>query len=88
MDLTTVEAALLSAVPWINDQQVRYSWVRAVNHAACTHWGEGKPDARDAKVITDQSCMPADLPVPCPSDDLVAELRRLCCIERRMIEAG
>ena len=77
VDLTTVEAALLLSVLWANDQPVRYLSGRAVNHAARVYRGEGKTDARDAKVIADQSRMRRDLPVLRPGDDLVAELRML-----------
>jgi transposase len=77
VDLTTVEAALLLSVLWANGQQVRYLSGRSVNQAAKTYRGEGKTDARDAKVIADQSRMRADLPVLRPGDDLIAELRML-----------
>lgn len=77
VDLTTVEAALLLSVLWTNGQQVRYLSGRSVNHAARTYRGEGKTDARDAKIIADQSRMRADLPVLPAGDDLVAELRML-----------
>lgn len=77
VDLTTVEAALLLAVLWGNDQQVRYLSGRSVNQAAKVYRGESKTDARDAKVIADQSRMRGDLPVLRPGDDLIAELRML-----------
>lgn len=77
VDLTTVEAALLLAVLWGNDQQVRYLSGRSVHQAAKIYRGEGKTDARDAKVIADQSRMRVDLPVLRPGDDLIAELRML-----------
>lgn len=77
VDLTTVEATLLLSVLWTNGQQVRYLSGRSVNQAAKTYRGEAKTDARDAKVIADQSRMRGDLPVLHPGDDLVAELRML-----------
>ncbi|MEW2386367.1 IS110 family transposase [Micromonospora sp. NPDC047707] len=77
VDLTTVEAALLLSVLWANDQPVRYLSGRSVHHAARVYRGEGKTDARDARVVADQSRMRRDLPVLRPGDDLTAELRML-----------
>lgn len=77
VDLTTVEAALLLAVLWGNEQRVRYLSGRAVNQAAVSYRGEGKTDARDARVIADQSRMRRDLPELRPGEDLVVELRML-----------
>jgi transposase len=77
VDLTTVEAALLLSVLWANAQPVRYLSGRSVNHAARVYRGESKTDARDARVIADQSRMRRDLPVLRPGDDLIAELRML-----------
>jgi transposase len=77
VDLTTVEAALLLAVLWSNGQRVQYLSGRAVNHAAVGYRGEGKTDARDARVIADQARMRHDLPVLRPGEDLVVELRML-----------
>jgi hypothetical protein len=62
VDLTTVEAALLLAVLWEGGQQVQYLSGRAVNIAAASYRGEGKTDARDARVIADQARMRHDLP--------------------------
>ena len=77
VDLTTVEAALLLAVLWQGGQRVQYLSGRAVNQAAAGYRGEGKTDARDARVIADQARMRRDLPALRPSDGLVAELRML-----------
>jgi hypothetical protein len=76
VDLTTVEAALL-AVLWSSGQRAHYLSGRAVNHAAVGYRGEGKTDARDARVIADQARMRHDLPVLRPGEDLVVELRML-----------
>lgn len=62
VDLTTVWAALLLAVLFSNDQPVRYLSGRAVNDAAAAYRGEGKTDARDARVVADQARMRRDLP--------------------------
>jgi transposase len=77
IDLTTADAALLLAVLWANGQPVRYLSGRAVNHAAVGYRGEGKTDARDARVIADQARMRRDLPPLRPGEDLVVELRML-----------
>jgi transposase len=77
VDLTSVEAALLLAVLWDTGQTVRYLTGRAVNGASAGYRGEGKTDARDARVIADQARMRRDLPTLRPAEDLVAELRML-----------
>jgi transposase len=77
VDLTTAEAALLLAVLFSGGQQVHYLSGRAVSHAAAGYRGEGKTDARDARVIADQARMRRDLPQLRPGDGLVAELRLL-----------
>jgi transposase len=58
---------------------VRYLTGRAVWQASTTYrGGESKTDAKDARVIADQSRMRGeDLPVLHPDDDLVTELRML-----------
>lgn len=54
---------------------VRYLSGRAVWQASGIYrGGEAKTDARDARVIADQSRMRADLPVLQPEDDLIREL--------------
>jgi transposase len=77
VDLTTAEAALLLAVLWGQGQQVRYLAGRAVSQAAVGYRGEAKTDAKDARIIADQSRMRRDLPELCPGQDLVVELRIL-----------
>jgi transposase len=79
VDLTTVYAALLLTVLADAGKSVRYLAGRAVWQASLTYrGGEGKTDAKDARVIADQSRMrAADLPVLHPDDDLISELRML-----------
>ncbi|WP_264028637.1 IS110 family transposase [Mycobacterium mantenii] len=79
VDLTTVYAALLLTVLAAADTQVRYLAGRAVwQPSAVYRGGETKTDAKDARVIADQSRMRgADLPVLTPDDDLITELRML-----------
>jgi transposase len=79
VDLTTVYAALLLTVLADAGKPVRYLAGRAVWQASVTYrGGEAKTDAKDARVIADQSRMRgADLPVLRPDDDLITELRML-----------
>lgn len=79
VDLTTVYASLLLTVLADAGKSVRYLAGRAVWQASGTYrGGEAKTDAKDARVIADQSRMRgADLPVLHPHDDLITELRML-----------
>jgi transposase len=79
VDLTMAYAALLLTVLADADKPVRYLAGRAVWQASVVYrGGEAKTDAKDARVIADQSRMRgADLPVLHPDDDLIAELRML-----------
>lgn len=79
VDLTTVYAALLLTVLADAGKPVRYLAGRAVWQASAVYrGGEGKTDAKDARVIADQSRMRGDdLPVLHPDDELISELRML-----------
>lgn len=79
VDLTTVYASLLLTVLAGAGKPVRYLAGRAVWQASTTYrGGEAKTDAKDARVIADQSRMHGtDLPVLHPDDDLITELRML-----------
>jgi transposase len=79
VDLTTVYATLLLTVLADAGKSVRYLAGRQVWQASTTYrGGEAKTDAKDARVIADQSRMRgADLPVLHPDDDLISELRML-----------
>jgi Transposase len=79
VDLTTVYAALLLTVLADAGKSVRYLAGRAVWQASVTYrGGEAKTDAKDARVIADQSRMRGDdLPVLHPDDELITELRML-----------
>jgi transposase len=79
VDLTTVYAALVLTVLADAGNAVRYLAGRAVWQASVTYrGGEAKTDAKDARVIADQSRMRGqDLPVLRPDDELIAELRML-----------
>lgn len=79
VDLTTVYAALLLTVLTDAGKSVRYLAGRQVWQASTTYrGGEAKTDAKDARVIADQSRMRGDeLPVLHPDDELISELRML-----------
>lgn len=79
VDLTTVYASLLLTVLADAGKAVRYLAGGAVWQASVTYrGGEAKTDAKDVRVIADQSRMRGvDLPVLRPDDDLITELRML-----------
>lgn len=79
VDLTMMYATLLLTVLADVGKSVRYLAGRAVWQASTVYrGGEAKTDAKDARVIADQSRMRGeDLPVLHPDDDLVTELRML-----------
>ena len=79
VDLSNVFAALLLTVLADAGKTVRYLAGRQVWQASVTYrGGESKTDAKDARVIADQSRMRGeDLPVLRPGDDLITELRML-----------
>jgi transposase len=79
VDLTTVYASLLLTVLADAGKSVRYLAGRSVWQASVTYrGGEAKTDAKDARVIADQSRMRGpDVPVVHPHDDLITELRML-----------
>lgn len=79
VDLTMTYATLLLTVLADVGKSVRYLAGRAVWQASTVYrGGESKTDAKDARVIADQSRMRGeDLPVLHPDDNLVTELRML-----------
>jgi transposase len=79
VDLSNVYAALVLTVLAAAGKTVRYLAGRQVWQASVTYrGGESKTDAKDARVIADQSRMRgADPPVLHPGDDLITELRML-----------
>ena len=60
-DLNAGGAALLIALLAERGQQVLYISGRIVHHAAATYRGDGKTDAKDARIIADQARMRTDL---------------------------
>lgn len=79
VDLSTTYATLLLTVLADAGKPVRYLAGRQVWQASATYrGGEAKTDAKDARVIADQSRMRGtDLPVLAPDDALISELRML-----------
>ena len=77
VDLVSPMASLLLAVLLTNGQDVVCVPGRMVSALAGALGGEGKTDAKDARVIADIARMRRDLAPVTASDELVAELARL-----------
>jgi transposase len=75
MDMTGGEPGLLIAVLVNHQQQLLYIPGRMVNRASDAYRGEGKTDARDARIIADQARMRRDLQTIRPDDETTIELR-------------
>ncbi|MFJ3890944.1 IS110 family RNA-guided transposase [Streptomyces rubrogriseus] len=75
MDMTGGEPGLLIAVLVNHLQELLYLPGRMVNRASDAYRGEGKTDARDARIIADQARMRRDLQTIRPDDDSTIELR-------------
>jgi len=58
-------------------QQVLYIPGRIVHHAAATYRGDGKTDAKDARIIPDQARMRLDLQPVRSGDQISTDLRLL-----------
>lgn len=82
MDMTGGEPALLTTLLGNHGQELVYIPGIAVNRASASYRGQGKTDARDARVIADQARMRRDLQRIRPDDDAIIELRLLT--ERRV----
>jgi transposase len=77
MDMTGGEPALLIAILVGHVQELLYLSGRMVNRAADGYRGEGKTDARDARIIADQARMRRDLRPIRVGDEATIELRLL-----------
>jgi transposase len=77
VDLVSLMASLLLAVLLTSGEDVVYVPGRMVSGLAGALGGEGKTDAKDARVIADIARMRRDLAPITASDELVAELARL-----------
>jgi transposase len=76
-DLNAGGAALLIALLADRGQQVLYIPGRIVHHAAATYRGDGKTDAKDARIIADQARMRTDLQPVRGGDQVSTDLRLL-----------
>src|SRR6476469_579198 len=76
-DLNAGGAALLIALLADRGQQVLYIPGRIVHHAAATYRGDGKTDAKDARIIADQARMRTDLQPVRVANQLAVDLRLL-----------
>ncbi|MET8340315.1 IS110 family transposase [Streptosporangium canum] len=77
VDLVSPAAALLPAILLTSGQKVVYVPGRVVDGMAGVFRGEGKTDAKDARIIADTARMRGDLTELSASDELVVELTRL-----------
>ena len=76
-DLNAGGAALLIALLVERGQRVLYIPGRIVHHAAATYRGDGKTDAKDARIIADQARMRTDLQLVRSADQISIDLRLL-----------
>jgi transposase len=76
-DLNAGGAALLIALLAEHGQRVLYIPGRIVHHAAATYRGDGKTDAKDARIIADQARMRTDLQPVRGADQISTDLRLL-----------
>jgi len=76
-DLTGSVAALLLASLIAAGQQVAYVPGPMVNRMAGMFRGEGKTDAKDARLVAGTARMCPDLAIVTPGEELTAELTRL-----------
>ncbi|MFE1409182.1 IS110 family transposase [Streptomyces sp. NPDC058770] len=77
LDMTGGEPGLLIALLVNHGQELVYIPGIAVNRATDSYRGQGKTDARDARVIADQARMRRDLQPVRPGDEATIELRLL-----------
>ena len=77
IDLTSASAALLLALLITTDQRVVYVPGTVVNRMSGAFTGEGKTDARDAKVIAETARLRRDLAEITTPDELIVELSLL-----------
>jgi transposase len=76
-DLNAGGAALLITLLAAHGQRLLYIPGRVVHHAAATYRGDGKTDAKDARIIADQARMRTDLQPVRGADQISVDLRIL-----------
>ena len=84
-DLNAGGAALLLAFLAARKQRVLYLPGRIVHHAAATYRGDGKTDAKDARIIADQARMRTDLQPVRVAEQISVDLRLLTSRRTDMI---
>ena len=84
-DLNAGGAALLLALLADRAQRVLYLPGRIVHHVAATYRGDGKTDAKDARIIADQARMRTDLHPVRAADQISVDLRMLTSRRTDMI---
>ncbi|MGS0685660.1 IS110 family transposase [Nakamurella sp. GG22] len=84
-DLNAGGAALLLALLADRSQRVLYLPGRIVHHAAATYRGDGKTDAKDARIIADQARMRSDLQPVRAAGQVSVDLRLLTSRRTDMI---
>lgn len=77
IDLNSGGPALLIALLSAHAQEVVYIPGRVIHHAAATYRGDGKTDAKDARLIADQARIRTDLHALTERDQVSVELRLL-----------
>lgn len=76
-DLNSGGAALLISLLVDHGQQLLYIPGRIIHHAAATYRGDGKTDAKDARIIADQARMRTDLQPVRDGDQISIDLKLL-----------
>lgn len=76
-DLNSGGAALLISLLLDHGQQLLYIPGRIIHHAAATYRGDGKTDAKDARIIADQARMRTDLQPVRDGDQISVDLKLL-----------
>ena len=76
-DLNSGGAALLISLLVDHGQQLLYIPGRIIHHAAATYRGDGKTDAKDARIIADQARMRTDLQPVRDGDQISVDLKLL-----------
>jgi transposase len=84
-DLNAGGAAMLIALLSAHDQRLLYIPGRIVHHAAATYRGDGKTDAKDARILADQARMRTDLQPVRRADQIATDLRLLTSRRTDMI---
>lgn len=77
IDLNSGGPALLIALLAAHEQELVYIPGRVIHHAAATYRGDGKTDAKDARIIADQARVRTDLQMVAERDQVSIDLRLL-----------